>query len=151
VSQHSWSDFEAAAPELAARGRRLLVQGGTIDGLLATVDGSELPRLNPISAELFDGHLYAYIVPSAKRRDLERDGRYAFHNLAAPGDPNEFVVRGRATPIDDPATAGPVAARWSFTVDEAYRLFELSVESALLGERNTPDDWPPRYSSWKAR
>jgi hypothetical protein len=39
---------------------------------------------------------------------------------------------------------------WHFTVDDGYRLFELDVEHALLGERASADDWPPAYRSWRA-
>ena len=39
---------------------------------------------------------------------------------------------------------------WYFTTDERYRLFELSVESALLGRRDDPDAWPPIYQRWSA-
>jgi hypothetical protein len=52
--------------------------------------------------------------------------------------------------VDDPARRAAAAAVWFFTVDDGYRLFELDVEHALLGERATADDWPPRYRSWRA-
>jgi hypothetical protein len=39
---------------------------------------------------------------------------------------------------------------WYFEVDDETTLFEFSIESALLGERRDAEEWPPRYSSWKA-
>jgi len=34
-------------------------------------------------------------------------------------------------------------------VDDGYALFELSVASVLAGRR-AADEWPPRYTSWRA-
>ena len=118
--------------------------------MLATVRADDPPRIHPISFEIVDGRLYAFILRSAKRIDLERDGRYALHAHQDPAAPSEFLVRGRATLIDDPAVRRGVAASWPFEVDDSYALFELSVEAALLGSRTTADDWPPRYTSWTA-
>jgi hypothetical protein len=47
-------------------------------------------------------------------------------------------------------TRSTVASGWSFEADEGYELFEFDVESAVLGERATADDWPPRYTTWRA-
>jgi hypothetical protein len=146
----SWADLEAAAPDLAAAGRELFERNGGGQGFLATVRSEELPRIHPISFEIVDGRLCAFILRSAKRIDLERDGRYALHAHHDPAAPSEFLVRGRATLIDDLAVRGRVAAGWPFEVDDSYALFELSVESALLGSRPSADDWPPRYTSWIA-
>jgi hypothetical protein len=35
-------------------------------------------------------------------------------------------------------------------VDDGYRLFELDLDHVTLGERASPDDWPPIYSSWRS-
>lgn len=64
--------------------------------------------------------------------------------------PREFAVRGRASLITDASVRSAVAAEWSFEADETYDLFEFSIESALLGLRDDPDEWPPRYTSWSA-
>jgi hypothetical protein len=146
----SWADLEAAAPDLAAAGRELFERNGGGQGLLATVRSDEPPRIHPISFEIVEGRLFAFILRSAKRIDLERDGRYALHAHQDPAAPSEFLVRGRATLIGDPAVRDRVAADWPFEVDDSYALFELSVESALLGSRPSADDWPPRYTSWTA-
>jgi hypothetical protein len=42
-----------------------------------------------------------------------------------------------------------VADGWFFEVDETYWLFELQMQSAILGER-AADEWPPRYRRWSA-
>lgn len=44
--------------------------------------------------------------------------------------------------------------RWGeFGSDGGERLFELTVERALLSSykpRGEPDNWPPRYETWRA-
>ena len=103
-SMTSWADLEAAAPDLAAAGRRLLTRSGIGEGLLATIRPDEPPRIHPVYAEIVDGRLLTFVQPrSAKAKDLEADPRYALHLHVDPAAPDEFLVRGRARPIDDPA------------------------------------------------
>jgi hypothetical protein len=144
----TWAQLEAAAPELAAEGRRLIYRGDAGEMLLATVRGDEPPRIHPVNVAIVEGRLYAFILRSAKRTDLERDGRYALHTHQDPAAPSEFAVRGRASLVDSDDDRSAAAAAWSFEVDETYTLFEFSIEAALLGTRATADDWPPRYSTW---
>ncbi len=146
----TWAKFEVAAPELAAAGRRLIVRGDVGEMLLATVRGGEPPRIHPINVSIVEGRLYAFILPSAKRTDLERDGRYALHTHQDPASPSEFMVRGRASLVESDVGRSAAAAQWSFEVDDTYALFEFSIEAALLGVRDTADDWPPTYSRWTA-
>jgi hypothetical protein len=143
----SWSEFAAAAPELAAKGRALIERDGHGSGLLATVRGDLAPRIHPVTVGIVDGHLYTFVLASAKRRDLEADGRYALHSHLDLEAPNEFMVRGRAHTIGDPVRAA-AAAGWAFEVDDGYDLYELEIDAAVLGSRPTADDWPPRYTTW---
>ena len=145
----TWAEFEAAAPELSADARRLLYARGDGEALLATVRDDEPPRIHPINVGIVDGELYAFVLASAKRVDLERDGRYALHTHQDPADPGEFSVRGRARLVDDETVRAAVGGAWYFEVDETYHLFAFGIESALLGLR-TADEWPPRYSRWSA-
>jgi hypothetical protein len=145
----TWKQFATAAPELATAGRALLYREGHGGALLATVRDGEPPRIHPISVGIVEDGLYAFILKSAKRVDLERDGRYALHAHLDPAAPNEFSVRGRARVVGEPIRS-TVAAGWFFEADEGYELFEFGVESAVLGERPTADDWPPRYTTWRA-
>jgi hypothetical protein len=145
----NWSEFEAVAPEMAEEGRRLMYRNGDGEALLVTVRGDEPPRIHPVNAGIVDGHLYTFVqAASAKRRDLDQDGRYALHTHIDPTAPSEFMVRGHARLVEDEATRTAVASDWFFKVDPSYPLYELLVEHALLGERATANDWPPRYSSW---
>lgn len=143
----SWDEFAVAAPELAASGRALIERDGHGSGLLATVRGDLAPRIHPVTVGIVDGHLYTFVLASAKRRDLEADGRYALHSHLDLEAPNEFMVRGRAQLVGDPMRAS-VGAGWDFEVDESYHLYELTIDSAVLGSRPTSDDWPPRYTTW---
>jgi dipeptidyl aminopeptidase/acylaminoacyl peptidase len=146
----SWAAFAAAAPDLAADGRILLRRGGGDEGLLATVRGDALPRINPVSVGIVGDGLYVFVLPSAKLTDLEQDGRFALHAHQDPAAPSEFLIRGRAVAVDDAAVRVEAAAGWPFEVDETYRLFELRLEHAVIGRRTTADDWPPVYARWTA-
>ena len=113
-----WSDFESAAPDLAATARSLLHRDGSGKAMLATVRGDEPPHINPISVGIVDGELCAFIFPSGKLTDADR----------------------RAAAI----------AAWPFEPDDEYRLFAFDIETVLVGRRDSPNEWPPRYSRWRA-
>jgi hypothetical protein len=53
--------------------------------------------------------------------------------------------------VTDAALRQAAAADWFFTVSHDYPLYELLIEHAVLGERDSADDWPPRYRSWRSR
>ena len=133
----TWSDFEAAAPDLATEGRRLIYARGDGEALLATVRGDDLPRIHPVNVAIVDGRLYVFVIArSPKRGDLEltdatrctptriRPRRASSRSGVAPGW-STTTANGRA-----------VAAGWAFTIDDGYTLFELGIESALLGVRD---------------
>jgi hypothetical protein len=145
-------ELERAAPHIASAGRQLIYRNGEGEALLVTVSGDEAPRVHPVNVGVVDGHLYTFVqARSAKRADLDEDGRYALHTHMDPAAPHELMLRGRAVLIDDAALRSTIAADWFFKVSDTYPLYELLIEHALLGERPTADDWPPRYSSWKKR
>lgn len=146
----SWRTFADGAPALAAAGRNLLERSGIGEGLFASVRGDGPPRIHPVHVRIVDGRLLTFvIVGSAKAGDLAADGRYALHAHQDPAVPHEFQVRGRAAAIADPDVRAAAAAEWSFEVDDAYALYELGIDHAVLGERASADDWPPVYSSWR--
>jgi hypothetical protein len=94
--------------------------------------------------------VYAFILKSSKRTDLERDGRFALHTHIDPAAPSEFSVRGRARLVDTPELRTEVGGSWYFEVDETYELFDFDIYAAILGVRDNADEWPPRYTSWSA-
>ena len=146
----TWVEFERAAPEMAAAGSRLFYRTTTGEALLATVRGDALPRIHPIYVAILEGRLVAFLLRSPKATDLAEDGRFALHAHQDPDAPHEFVVRGQAQLIDDEAARRAMADAWYFDIDDGYRLFEFGIEHAILGERASADDWPPRYTSWRS-
>jgi len=75
----SWSDFEAAAPELAARVRARL--DAHVHKTLATVRRDGSPRISGTETQLADGELWIGSMWQAqKARDLQRDPRFAIHS-----------------------------------------------------------------------
>ena len=146
----SWVEFAEVEPSLASDVRSLMCQYGAGLGYLATVRPDGGPRVHPVAPVITDEGLFCFIVPSPKRHDLDRDGRYALHTHMDQAAPNEFALRGRARLVDDPEERGRVATGWAFEVDDSYTLFEFSIENAVLGARATADDWPPIYTSWRA-
>src|SRR5215213_6153850 len=105
----SWSEVEAAAPELAARAR------ATMDAhkhkVLATLRRDGSPRVSGIEATFTDGELWLGMIPwSRKAMDLRRDPRLALHSASVdPTEddpsawPGDAKVAGRAVEVDDPA------------------------------------------------
>jgi len=145
----TWDELAAAAPDIAAAGRRLLTRSGIGEALLATARAGGLLRINPVYAEIVDGHLLTFVqAGSAKRADLESDDRYALHTHIDPLAPDEFAARGHAREVADPRLRERALAAWSFDGSQ-YPLFELDIEHAQLGRRPTADDWPPVYTSWR--
>lgn len=129
----TWKQFAAAEPELAARGRALLHQFEVGLAFLATVDRSGAPRLHPVCPVLSGDRLYVLIVPdSPKRRDLERDGRYALQTFPEPKPgSDEFSVKGRAVLIEDAAARATVLGDAKHMADPSEVLFELLIDRVM--------------------
>jgi hypothetical protein len=128
----SWSEFAAAEPELASAVRALLQQYGPGMGYLATVRADGGPRVHPVSPVITDEGLYCFVVNSPKRRDLERDGRYALHSYPPEESDDEAYVAGHAHPVTDRAVIARLAdaLRASPMID--WRLFEFDIETAMV-------------------
>ena len=105
----SWSEVEAAAPELAARVRATM--GAHKHKVLATLRRDGSPRVSGIEAELTDGELWlGMMAGSRKAMDLRRDPRLALHSASEDppaDDPSAWAgdakMAGRAVEVDDPA------------------------------------------------
>jgi dipeptidyl aminopeptidase/acylaminoacyl peptidase len=151
VTEHaSWADFAFAEPEMAEKGRSLLYQRGDGEGFLATVAANGTPRMHPLNVGVADGRLLVFVQDrSAKARDLAANPNYALHAHQDPDHPHEFLVRGHARLVTDAGARAAAAADWFFRVNDAYPLYELLIGHALLGERDSANDWPPRYRSWR--
>jgi nitroimidazol reductase NimA-like FMN-containing flavoprotein (pyridoxamine 5'-phosphate oxidase superfamily) len=136
---------------MAEKGRQLLYQRGDGEGFLTTVSANGIPRIHPLNVGVEDGRLLVFIQDhSAKARDLEANPNYALHAHQDAAQPHEFMVRGRARLVTDAAVREAAARDWFYTVRDSYPLYELLIEHALLGERDSANEWPPRYRSWRS-
>jgi len=154
----TWREFETAAPELAAAGRGLLYQFGVGLGFLSTVRADGGPRLHPMCPLLADGALLAHIIPSAKRDDLHRDGRYAMHSFPTDSNEDAFYLTGRAAPVAGAAQARAGAAQFlaerQLTAEPPGfadgEFFEFRISRCLLTRTDGQGDWHPRHTTWRA-
>jgi hypothetical protein len=143
----SWADFSRAARDLAAFGRARLLSSEV--AYLATVRDGLLPRVHPVEPIVSDHRLMLFMFPtSPKAHDLRRDGRYALHSAVADaeGSTGEFLLRGHARLVEDPAIRDE-AATAGYPPRPEYILFELGVSYALTNEyiNGNPNyrRWPP--------
>jgi hypothetical protein len=153
----SWGEFRGARPELAEAGRALLYQFGVGLAFLSTVRKDGGPRLHPMCPIIVEDHLYAFIVPSPKRRDLLRDGRYAMHCFPPAENEDAFYITGRAEQRPD-AELRERIARLFFQergvedppAQAAHdQLFEFFVESCMLTRTKGHGDWEPQHTVWR--
>ncbi|MFI5495386.1 pyridoxamine 5'-phosphate oxidase family protein [Actinoplanes sp. NPDC051859] len=128
----TWSAFAAAEPHLSAAIRALLLQYGPGMGYLATVRPDGGPRVHPVSPVITDDGLYCFIVASPKRHDLERDGRYALHSYPPEENDDEAYVTGVASPVTNSTVIQHLADALHAAPRVDWRLFELSIETAML-------------------
>ncbi|MET7751721.1 pyridoxamine 5'-phosphate oxidase family protein [Micromonospora sp. NPDC005367] len=133
----SWSDFAADEPRLADGIRVLMQQYGPGFGYLATVRADGGPRVHPVSPVITDEGLFCFIIDSPKRRDLERDGRYALHSFPPEETDDEAYVAGHAHPVTDQARVARLAARAMAASQVDWRLFEFTVDVAMLARRDS--------------
>src|SRR4051812_21066523 len=103
VAMPSWSDFEAAAPELAARVRDRL--DAHTHKTLATVRADGSPRISGTETQISDGEIWIGSMWQARKaHDLQRDPRFAIHSGS--DDPPDWggdaKLAGVAVEIVDP-------------------------------------------------
>ncbi len=99
----SWSEFEAAAQELAKRVRERL--DAHKHKTIATLRSDGSPRISGTESEIKDGELWIGSMSDAlKARDLQRDPRFALHSGS--DDPSEWSgdakLAGVAEEVVDP-------------------------------------------------
>jgi hypothetical protein len=141
----SWSQFVSAAPRLASQVQELFEQYGQGLGYLATVRADGGPRVHPVAPVITEQGLFCFVVPSPKRRDLERDGRYALHAFPPEDTNDEAYVSGTAAPVTDPRRVKELAGRFQAAPHVEWRLFELSVDVVMVGRAG------PVYHIWRDR
>lgn len=128
----SWSEFAADAPRLAQVIRGLIEQYGPGLGYLATVRADGGPRVHPVSPVITEEGLFCFVIDSPKRRDLERDGRYALHSFPPEDSDDEAYVAGEARPVTDPVRVDRLAADLRAAPRVDWKLFEFDVNVAMV-------------------
>ncbi|WP_018332472.1 pyridoxamine 5'-phosphate oxidase family protein [Actinomycetospora chiangmaiensis] len=135
----TWSEVEAAAPELAAAVRACFDRGKHKTMATLRADGS--PRISGIETEFADGALTFGMMPgSVKLADVRRDPRVALHSPSVdpPDDPSawagEAKVSGHAVP------GAPIEQGASFAVDVAEVVLTHLNEA---GDRLVVESWRP--------
>jgi hypothetical protein len=154
----TWGELRDQRPDLEAAGRNHLYRFGVGLAFLATVRADGGPRLHPMCPVIYGDDLYAFLVPSPKRLDLQRDGRYAMH--CYPPDDNEdaFYITGRARAVTDGVTHDRVAARfleersWSQPPDDfgEQELFVFDIDTCLVTTTTGHGDPHPAHTVWRA-
>jgi hypothetical protein len=155
----TWMEFEAAQPDLAAAGKRMLYEFDVGLGFLATVRPDGGPRVHPVCPAITDDGLLVLVVEGPKQRDLLRDGRYALHSETNPPPRHEdgFYVTGEAREVTDPAVKERLGEQlraereqeslWpSFDED---RLFELLIDRCLLVLTAAEEPFPAGPTVWQ--
>lgn len=144
----SWSDFEAAAPDLAAKVRARL--DAHVHKTIATLRRDGSPRISGTETQLCDGELWIGSMWQAmKARDLQRDPRFALHSGSE--DPPRWTgdakVAGVVEEITDPARVAEVNG--GDVPDGRSHLFRLDVREAThvgLNDERTQlviETWTP--------
>jgi hypothetical protein len=131
----SWVEFSAATPELASAIRELVHQYGSGLGYLATVRPDGGPRVHPVAPVIMDDGLYCFLIDSPKRRDLDRDGRYALHAFPPEDNDDEAYLSGRARPVTDRRRIRRLAEAYRAEPRIDWRLYEFSVDVAMIARR----------------
>jgi hypothetical protein len=135
----SWAEFEAEAPELAARVRALLDAHPHKTLATLRLDGS--PRISGTEAEVEDGELWIGSGPTAlKARDLRRDPRFALHSASVdpPEEghwPGDAKLAGIAVEVSDPDLG---FARFDLDLHEVSTVGHDAERTALVIEVWTP-------------
>jgi hypothetical protein len=162
VSAHSptgrWRQFESEQPELARQAADLLYHFGVGLAFLSTVRPDGGPRLHPMCPVLGESGLYAFIVPSPKRLDLYRDGRYAMHSFPLEDNEDACYLTGTArhvaaAEIRDKLARQFAAERSALGVPppgDDQHLFEFRVQIAMVTRTTGHGDPEPRHTIWRA-
>ena len=132
----SWSEFEAEAPELAARVRERL--DAHAHKTIATIRRDGSPRISGIETELADGELWIGSMRDAlKARDLQRDPRFALHSASE--EPDVWTGDAKLAGVAEEVSA-PDATSHRFRLDfrEVSTVGLNEERNALVIEAWTP-------------
>jgi hypothetical protein len=145
MAMPSWSEFEAAAPELAKAVRERL--DAHTHKTIATLRRDGSPRISGIETQLRDGELwFGSMWQARKARDLQRDPRFALHSGS--DEPSDWAgdakLSGVAQEITDAQRVKE--ANGSSEPSHLFRLDLREVSTVGLNERRNAiviDVWTP--------
>jgi hypothetical protein len=135
-----------------------MYQYGVGLAFLATVRTDGGPRVHPMCPLIDDTGLFAFLIPSPKRADLLRDGRYAMHSFPAEENEDAFYLTGTARPVDDRRLRAALEAQFMAErrlaepppgMDEQM-LFEFDIQRCLHTSTTGHGDIAPRHTLWPA-
>jgi hypothetical protein len=134
----SWSDFEAAAPELAADVRGML--DAHVHKTLATVRRDGAPRISGTETRFAHGELWIGSMWQARKAlDLRRDPRFALHSGS--DDPSEWrgdaKLAGVAEETTDPERVREIIGDASSGPSHLFRLDLREVSTVGLNDERT--------------
>lgn len=145
-------------PELARAGRALTYQFGVGLAFLATIRVDGGPRVHPMCPLITEDGLFALLVPSPKRDDLRRDGRYAMHSFPADDNEDAFYLTGAAWGVEDRGVERDLRAQ--FLAERRmeappagfadHEPFEFGIERCLHTVTTGHGDPSPRHEVWRA-
>jgi hypothetical protein len=142
-----WSEFEAAAPDLAATVRARL--DAHVHKTLATIRRDGSPRISGTETALRDGDLWIGSMWQARKaHDLQRDGRFALHGGSddPPGWKGDAKLAGVAEEVVDPARVREVNGPEVPSPSHLFRLDLTEVSTVGLSEDGKAiviDVWTP--------
>lgn len=126
----------------------MFYQYGVGLGFLATIRPDGGPRLHPICPIISNHGLHAFLVPSPKRRDLERDGRFALHAFSPADIDDECYITGTARHLIDGGIRARVSDAYHHDPSPQEMLFEFDIDRCMIARYEYRGDWPPKYSVW---
>ena len=136
----SWSEFEAAAPELAKAVRERL--DAHRHKTIATIRRDGSPRISGTEAEIRDGELWIGSMWQARKaRDLQRDPRFALHSGSDEPDDwhGDAKLAGVAEEIDQEGDGEP-SHRFRLDLREVSTVGLNDQRNRLVISVWTPDD-----------
>ena len=121
-----WRDVEDAAPEFAARVRRIF--DAHKHKTIATLRADGSPRISGIELEFAEGELQFGSMPGARKgADLRRDPRFALHSATV--DPPEGDPAGWP---GEAKIAGQAVHAGDLEGDTSGELFRADVEEVVI-------------------
>lgn len=155
----TWKRLRSARPDLTDAGRELLYEFGVGLAFLATVRRDGGPRVHPMCPLIHDDGIYAFLIPSPKRADLIRDGRYSMHSFPMEQNEDAFYLTGIAHPVAEENLRAALVARFiaerhtlSLTPAELdeQQLFEFHIATCMMTRTKGHGDPSPTHTIWHA-